>query len=98
MTNGIVRSFQTRLPCFWNPTREQIEILEQLISFAKKNRTKINKEYDVIFTEAVNQKLALNSDVYKRILDEAFFEKIKLNYINKTRIKSLLDSADVESY
>jgi|LSQX01.3.fsa_nt_gb DNA modification methylase len=98
MVEKLVNTFKTFLPCDWTPEDAQVKMLYELSTYSKKNGYSINDRFETVFIEAVNQKLALNNDAYKHILDEAYYEGIKLNYILKTKVKSLLDSADKESY
>lgn len=98
MKKTIVQNFQKFLPCKWNPTDEQLDTLDKLCLFAKEKGVNPRKDYEKVLLEAVNQKLALNNAVYKHILDVAFLEKVKLNYILKTKIKNFLDSTDMDSY
>lgn len=94
MKNTIIDEFKRQLPCEWSPTSEQLEVLGQLCKYAAENNYLINGHFDTFFIEAVNNKLALNRNAYQHILDEAFLEKIPLNYLLKTDIKAYLDSAD----
>ncbi len=99
MLNTIIDKFITFLPCAWKPTCEQLESLKELITYSIKTGYEISIENaNVIFIEAVNQKLNLNNTSYKKLLDEAFLEKIKLNYIQKTKIKVMLDSSNKDAY
>ena len=99
MKNVILGGFKQLLPsCKWEPTAEQLEMLEQLCKFAQGNNYILDSNFEKIFVEAVNNKLALNRGAYQQILDEAFLEKITLNYLLKTEIKTFLDSADVDGY
>lgn len=98
MTEAIISAYKGFLPCDWNPTDAQIKTLDDLCCFASDRNYPIRTDYESVLIEAVNQKLALNNDVYKHILDVAFFERVKLNYILKTKIKSYLDSCDLTGY
>lgn len=98
MITALINSFKKFLPCEWEPQAEQIETLKKLVDFAYSNGFHISEQYEDIFMEAVNQKLGLNNDTYKKIRNEAFFLKIKLNHILKIQIKRLLDRADVSGY
>ncbi len=94
MKNTIINEFKRQLPCDWEPTPEQLEVLERLCEYAGEKDYSINGHFDTSFFEAVNNKLALNRAAYQHILDEAFLEKITLNYLLKVEIKTYLDSAD----
>lgn len=94
----IIKEFLKRVDTEWSPEEAQIEWLQKLISYSELNGYKISKEYDYAFIEAVNQKLDLNSKVFKIIMDCAFREHVKFNYIQKTQVKAYLDSDDKESY
>lgn len=83
----ILSAYKAFLPCEWEPATVQINVLNNLIDYAMNHGFVIGNDYEGVFVEAVNQKLALNLHSYKNILDVAFAEKIKLNYIAKTRIK-----------
>lgn len=98
MMEQIIKSFQQYLPCEWNPQEEQIEILNKLVDYANANKYSLSQDYESSFVEAVNQKLELNKDVYKSILDAAFIDGVKLNYLLKSEIKRLLDSCKTEEY
>lgn len=98
MITKIIKNFKSYLPCEWEPLPEQVSTLNQLLHFAKLNGFQVDEEYEDIFIEAVNQKLDLNNSTYKRVLNEAFSEGKKLNYILKVQIKKLLDRADIEGY
>lgn len=94
----IITEFLNRINTNWTPDDIQIECLQKLIDYSKINGYKISQKYDAAFIEAVNQKLDLNSKIFKRILDCAFKKHVKFNYIQKTQIKSFLDSNDIQSY
>lgn len=98
MSLKIIRAFQKFLPCVWNPTTAQENILSQLVRFSNDCGYAISEDYEQTFIEAVNQKLDLNRKNYKQILDQAFLEGIKLNYVKKMKIKKLLDRCDIEGY
>lgn len=98
MTEKIINIFKSYLPCTWEPLPDQVSTLKQLLDFANLNGFQANEKYEDIFIETVNQKLDLNNSVYKQVLDEAFLEGKKLNYILKGQIKKLLDRADREGY
>ena len=98
MVSKIVSAFQRFLPCDWSPTDDQLKTLLQLLEFAAEKGYSISREYEASFIESVNQKLDLNKGCYKHILDVAFADKIKLNYILKTQIRNLLDKCDVDGY
>jgi modification methylase bslI len=98
MRDDIIKAFKDFLPCDWEPQADQITALEQLFDFASIHGFSLNEDYESVFIEAVNQKLDLNKSIYKKILDKAFFEKIKLNYFLKSEIRKLLDSCDVAGY
>lgn len=94
----IIKEFLNRIDIEWSPEEAQIECLQKLISYSEINGYEISKEYDYAFIEAVNQKLDLNSKVFKGIMDCAFRKHVNFNYIQKTQIKAFLDSDDKESY
>jgi len=98
MIETIIREYRALLTYEWEPDESQLFTLSQLVRFSLEKGFAINTDYETAFTEAVNQKLNLNSQVYRNILNEAFAERIKLNYIMKTKIRSLLDSADRAAY
>lgn len=98
MTKTVIAAFKDFLPYEWEPTEAQVDTLSKLCHYAIEKGFSLRNDYTNILIEAVNQKLALNGDIYKHILDTAFFEKIKLNYILKTKIKNYLDSGDTEGY
>lgn len=98
MTEKIINNFKSYLPCSWEPLPEQVSTLNQLLSFSNSNHFQVSDNYENIFIEAVNQKLNLNRSAYKQVLDEAFMEGKKLNYILKGQIKKFLDRADKEGY
>ncbi len=98
MKTQIIKKYKGFLPCEWEPTTEQIAVLERLIDFSKNENYKINPDYESVFIESVNNKLDLNKSVYKKILDQAFLENIKLNYFLKSKIRHLLDSSDSKGY
>lgn len=98
MKNTIVSQFKQFLPCEWLPTQDQLKVLELLCEYAGNNHYILDDRFDMVFAEAVNNKLALNRNAYQQILDEAFLEKITLNYLLKAGIKSYLDSADSAGY
>ena len=98
MLNRILNAYQSFLPCNWSASREQLDILEQLIDFSASHGYQISENYHQSFIEAINQKLALNTENYQKVLDAAFSEGIKLNYILKTRIKAYLDAANYSAY
>lgn len=98
MVEQIITTYRSFLPCKWDPLDSQVSELRRLYCFSKKNGFRIRDDYDQILIEAVNQKLSLNSDAYKHILDVAFQQKVKLNYILKSKIKMLLDCADDAAY
>lgn len=94
----IIDEFLNRIGTKWLPGEIQIEWLQKLMLYSETNGYKISRNYDYAFVEAVNQKLDLNSKVFKGIMDCAFREHVKFNYIQKTQIKAFLDSGDKESY
>lgn len=98
LTEIITAAFQRFLPCAWEPRPEQIDTLKRLVKFADSGGFCVCEQYEAVFAEAVNQKLGLNSGVYQEVLDEAFLEGIKLNYLLKMRIKRLLDRGDDAGY
>lgn len=98
MVSKIISAFQDFLPCDWSPTDEQLKTLLKLVDFFSEKGYIISCEYKESFIEAVNQKLDLNKDCYKHILDVAFANRIKLNYILKTQIRKLLDRCDFNGY
>ena len=99
MINKIVDNFVTFLPCSWEPTIEQLTTLQELISYAGKMGYEVSlSNAKVVFVEAVNQKLNLNNSTYKDLLHDAFLDNIKLNYIQKNKIKVMLDSSDKAAY
>lgn len=99
MLNTIINKFKSIVPCSWEPSNEQLDNLKQLLLYASKNGFDILiADADKVLLEAVNQKLALNSSAYKKLLDIAYLYKVKLNYMQKTKIKLMLDSSDVGGY
>jgi len=95
----ILAEFKQLLPsCRWEPTAEQLEVLERLCKYAEEHSYAPNLDFEKLFIESINNKLALNRGAYQHILDEAFLEKITLNYLLKAEIKTFLDSADVDGY
>lgn len=98
MLDQILSMFRSFISCEWNPTTEQVDTLKDLLDFAKGNGYSIKQEYNSVFFEAVNQKLALNSAVYQTILDVAHADGIKLNYLHKNHIRSFLDSGEKPSF
>ena len=98
MKQIIIDNYKSFIRVDWSPDNSQVEILSSLINFAEKNNYRISSDYRKAFIEAVSQKLDLNSKTYQAILDYAFFEHIKFNYLQKNYIKALLDSGDKKSY
>lgn len=98
MLQQIFDGFKSLLPCDWAATEEQKTLLCELVDFSVAHGYTISTNYEQAFVEAVNQKLALNAKNYQRILDTAFSEGIKLNYILKTKIRRCLDSANYDAY
>lgn len=98
MLNKIIAAFKNFLPCYWEPNDEQIVVLEKLINYANKNNFGISDNYEENFIEAVNNKLDLNKDNYKEILNCAFRNGIKLNYMLKTSIRRYLDCSNMNKY
>lgn len=99
MKDAILDGFKQLLPsCKWEPAAEQLEMLERLCEYAEANGYAPNASFEGTFIESINNKLALNKDVYQHILDEAFLEKITLNYFLKSEIKTRLDRADADGY
>lgn len=94
MTAKIVQEFQNFLPCDWTPQEDQISILNELVEFAINNGFEISEAYEDVFVEAINQKLALNNDTYKKLIDAAFYDHVKLNYHQKNTLRKLLDRCD----
>lgn len=98
MFQSIIQGFQRLVPCGWTPTEAQVSELQALCAFACDRNLSISKNHNVTFIEAVNQKLALNQKAFQHILDVAFQNGIKLNYLLKNEIRTLLDSNDVDGY
>ena len=98
MVNNIILEYKKSIPFNWQPTSTQVSMLEDLYQYSLVNGFSVRTNYESVFVEAVNQKLALNSSVYKHILDVAFLEGVKLNYVLKTRIKTYLDSCNTNAY
>ncbi len=98
MTSSIVQAFRRFLPVEWEPREDQLRVLTELVRFANDNNFRISRSYEDTFIEAVNQKLALNSGVYKNILDTAFYDGIKLNHFQKITIRELLDKCDRKGF
>ena len=98
MFESIINSFCDLISHEWKPTDSQIETLESLYAFSEQNGYSCSNAYEESFYEAVNNKLATNLLSYQHILDVAFSNGIKLNYLFKTEIKTLLDSGNGEKY
>ena len=98
MLEKILNEYKSFLPCDWSVSSDQLTILKQLIDFAETHGYRISEKYLQAFIEAVNQKLALNTENYQKVLDAAFSEGVKLNYLLKTKIRAYLDAADHDAY
>lgn len=98
MLQDIVSYYESQFKCKWIPEKEQLVILEELIEFSLLNQTYPVLNFETAFIEAINQKLDLNAEVFQNILDVAFSEGLKLNYIIKKKIKAFLDSLDTTGY
>lgn len=98
MTDSIIQKYKKYLPCEWSPSRDQYRTLQSLYRFSLQMQSPIRSDHSLVLIEAVNQKLSLNAQCYKKILDVAYSEGIKLNYIIKSKIKYYLDSSDMDAY
>jgi len=98
MVSQIIYEYKNLIPCHWEPEKTQLSLVRELIEYSKANEYPINNNYCSAFIEAVNQKLNLNAQIYQDILDVAFAEGIKLNYILKTKIRRMLDKTDKSQY
>ena len=94
----IISSFLNMISCEWKPTDLQIQTLTELISFSIQNGYEHSSSYEDAFFEAVNNKLAVNQSAYQHVLDVAFYNRIKLNYIFKSEVRILLDSGKKDRY
>lgn len=98
MKTKIIDEFRKYLPIDWEPTDNQVNDLEKLVEYANANAYVIEDDVESIFIEAVNCKLDLNREAYQHVLDSAYLEGMKLNYIFKTKIKKILDKCDYNEY
>ena len=98
MIETILSNFLSMLSCEWHPTCSQVKILGMLIEFSNLHGYVCSTDYEDSFYEAVSQKLGSNLQSYQHILDVAFSCDIKLNYLLKTEIRTLLDSGDFVKY
>ena len=98
MVYRMLDQFNTLVNRDWSPAPEQLETLKELLAFSSQYNYTIREDYRSSFIEAVNQKLALNDSTYQAILDAAFLDGIKFNYIQKKRIRDLLDRGDVVGF
>ena len=98
MNKELIETFQSFLPCEWKPEKKQLEYLEKLIHFANQHKYSISKKYDEAFIESVSQKLEVHKETYKNIIDIAFQDGVKLNYILKSNIIKLLNLRDFNGY
>lgn len=98
MISSIISAFTAFMPYSWAPADNCIDVLKNLISYAKCNNYKVSSNYEKIFLEAVCQKLSLNKSVYRNILDVAYAEGVKFNYLEKEKISQMLDYRDGDSY
>lgn len=96
--NNIINYFKNKIPIKWEPEKEQVTILENLINFSTNNGYQISDKYHSSFIEAINQKLNINSKSYRLIMDTAFAENIKFNYGQKNLIRTLLDKGNYNEY
>lgn len=94
----IINEFLERIGVEWSPNDAQTACLHGLIEYARSNGYVVSENYEYAFVEAVNQKLDLNAKAFKGIMDTAFREHIKFNYIQKTEVRSFLDSDDKASF
>lgn len=98
MLHTIIDSFKNWIPCDWEPAADQLEALRGLIEFSNNHGYTVRTNYEEAFIEAVNQKLALNTTVYQAVLDAAFADGIRLNYVSKSSIRLLLDRGDPHAF
>lgn len=98
MFESIVNGFCDLISYEWSPSNSQIETLKALYKFSEQNNFSCSNAYEESFYEAVNNKLATNISAYQHILDVAFFNGIKLNYLLKTEIRKLLDCGNRDKY
>lgn len=94
----IIDEFKNRIGTEWSPDESPIKCIQNIIEYSNSKGFKIGNDYDRAFIEAVNQKLDLNSKVFKEIMDAAFKEHIKFNYLQKLQVKALLDSDNKDEY
>ena len=98
MVEAIIAGFCNLISHEWSPTDAQIAVLKDLYDFSERNGYSCSNTYEESFYEAVNNKLATNLSAYQHILDVAYLNGIKLNYIIKTEIRTLLDSNNGSKY
>ena len=98
MVYRILDQFNALVKRDWSPAPEQLETLNRLIMFSAEKGYSIIEEYRSAFIEAVNQKLALNDNAYQEILDAAFLDGTKFNYVQKKKIRYLLDCGNTEGF
>lgn len=97
--NTLLKEFTKRIGgVSWTPSSKIIATLESLVRFASENGYVLITSYDECLTEAINNKLDLNSESYRRIIDTAFVEGLKLNYADKIEIRKSLDKGDKDRY
>ena len=95
---AIVDKFVKLLGIDWTPEEKQIEALNQLVEYSKRNGKTRIKDYKITFIEAVNNKLDLNASAYQEVLEYAFKIHVKFNYKHKSVIRELLDRGNAEAF
>lgn len=94
----IISKFEELVDYSWNAESAQLEVLDKLILFSQNNRYYISNSFKSAFLEAVNQKLALNTNSFQKVLDIAFHCGFKLNYHLKNELLHLLNLSNFVGY
>lgn len=98
MVKKIINCFKGFVVFDWTPKETQVKALDELVAYSLENGYTIKDNFYEAFIEAVNQKLDINARRYQSILDTAFFEHIKFNYLQKVEIRTMLDKGDKKGY